>query len=132
MKQNTDIKKLDNTTPFRVPDNYFTQLKSDIHKRIENLNFNSKLLEYFNLKTVAPAFVLASLSLIIIWNTIINIKLKSKSVLNDEIYADIVDFEIEKIDEEYLFEFLPEEDYSFTDDIEYLIDNNTDYDLIIE
>ena len=132
MKQNTDIEKLKYKSPFRVPDNYFSQLKSDIHKQSENLNFNSKLLEYFNLKIIAPVFVLTSLSLIIILNTIINLESNSESFLSDEIYVEIVDFEIENIDEEYLFEFFTEEDYAFSNEIEYLIDNNTEYDLIIE
>ena len=54
------------------------------------------------------------------------------NVLSEEIYTQFVEFEIENIDEEYLFEFLPDEDYVFSDEIEYLIENDIDYDLIIK
>jgi len=132
MKQNIDIEEFGYKSPFRVPDNYFSQLKSDIHKQTENLNFNPKFLEYFNLKTIAPAFALASIFLLITFNTLISNQAKNENVSIDEIYNQIIEFEIENIEEEYLFDLVLYEDYVYTEEIEYLVDNNTDYDLIIE
>ena len=51
---------------------------------------------------------------------------------SNEIYTQFENSELLNIDEEFLFEFVPEDDYVFSDEIEYLIDNNADYNLIIE
>ena len=129
MKQNTDIEQFEKKQSFKVPENYFLELKSDIQSKTEELEFNSSY--YFNLKITVP--ILASvLILFMIFNYIPSSGSIDNNVLSEEIYTQFVEFEIENIDEEYLFEFLPDEDYVFSDEIEYLIENDIDYDLIIK
>ena len=129
IKQNTDIEQFEKKQSFKVPENYFLELKSDIQSKTEELEFNSSY--YFNLKITVP--ILASvLILFMIFNYIPSSGSIDNNVLSEEIYTQFVEFEIENIDEEYLFEFLPDEDYVFSDEIEYLIENDIDYDLIIK
>ena len=129
MKQNTDIEQFEKKQSFKVPENYFLELKSDIQSKTEKLKLKFNLSHYFNLKITVPILV-SVLILFMIFNYIPSSDSIDNNVLSEEIYTQFVEFEIENINEEYLFEFLPDEDYVFSDEIEYLIDNNTDYDLI--
>ena len=131
MKQTNNIEQFDKKQSFIVPENYFSKLKSDIQFKTENLESKIEFKNYLSIKTIVP--VIASVFLLLItFNYVITFDPKSDNVLSEEIYTQFVEFEIENIDEEYLFEFLPDEEYAFSDEIEYLIDNNTDYDLIIK
>ena len=131
MKQTNNIEQFDKKQSFIVPENYFSKLKSDIQFKTENLESKIEFKNYLSIKTIVP--VLASVFLLLItFNYVKTFDPKSDNVLSEEIYTEFVEFEIENIDEEYLFEFLPDEEYAFSDEIEYLIDNNTDYDLIIK
>ena len=131
MKQNTDIEQFEKKQSFKVPENYFLELKSDIQSKTEKLEFKFNLSHYFNLKITVPILV-SVLILFMIFNYIPSSDSIDNNVLSEEIYTQFVEFEIENINEEYLFEFLPDEDYVFTDEIEYLIENDIDYDLIIK
>jgi hypothetical protein len=131
MKQTNNIEQFDKKQSFIVPENYFSKLKSDIQFKTENLESKIGFKNYLSIKTIVP--VLASVFLLLItFNYVKTFDPKSDNVLSEEIYTEFVEFEIENIDEEYLFEFLPDEEYAFSDEIEYLIDNNTDYNLIIK
>ena len=131
MKQNTDIEQFEKKQSFKVPENYFLELKSDIQSKTEKLEFKFNLSHYFNLKITVPILV-SVLILFMIFNYIPSSDSIDNNVLSEEIYTQFVEFEIENINEEYLFEFLPDEDYVFSDEIEYLIENDIDYDLIIK
>ena len=131
MKQNTDIEQFEKKQSFKVPENYFLELKSDIQSKTEKLELKFNLSHYFNLKITVPILV-SVLILFMIFNYIPSSDSIDNNVLSEEIYTQFVEFEIENINEEYLFEFLPDEDYVFTDEIEYLIENDIDYDLIIK
>ena len=131
MKQNTDIEQFEKKQSFKVPENYFFELKSDIQSKTEKLEFKFNLSHYFNLKITVPILV-SVLILFMIFNYIPSSDSIDNNVLSEEIYTQFVEFEIENINEEYLFEFLPDEDYVFSDEIEYLIENDIDYDLIIK
>ena len=131
MKQNTDIEQFEKKQSFKVPENYFLELKSDIQSKTEKLELKLKLSHYFNLKITVPILV-SVLILFMIFNYIPSSDSIDNNVLSEEIYTQFVEFEIENINEEYLFEFLPDEDYVFSDEIEYLIENDIDYDLIIK
>ena len=129
MKQNTDIEKFEKKQSFKVPENYFLELKSEIQSKTEKLELEFNSSHYFNLKKTVPILV-SVLILFVIFNYITSSI--DNNVLSEEIYTQFVEYEIENIDEEYLFEFLPDEDYVFSDEIEYLIENDIDYDLIIK
>ena len=129
MKQNTDIEKFEKKQFFKVPENYFLELKSEIQSKTEKLELEFNSSHYFNLKKTVPILV-SVLILFVIFNYIPSSI--DNNVLSEEIYTQFVEYEIENIDEEYLFEFLPDEDYVFSDEIEYLIENDIDYDLIIK
>lgn len=129
MKQNTDIEKFEKKQSFKVPENYFLELKSEIQSKTEKLELEFNSSHYFNLKKTVPILV-SVLILFVIFNYIPSSI--DNNVLSEEIYTQFVEYEIENIDEEYLFEFLPDEDYVFSDEIEYLIENDIDYDLIIK
>ena len=129
MKQNTDIVQFEKKQSFKVPENYFLELKSEIQSKTEKLELKLNLSHYFNLKITVPILV-SVLILFVIFNYITSSI--DNNVLSEEIYTQFVEYEIENIDEEYLFEFLPDEDYVFSDEIEYLIENDIDYDLIIK
>ena len=131
MKQNTDIDQFEKKQSFKVPENYFLELKSDIQSKTEKLELKLNLSHYFNLKITVPILV-SVLILFMIFNYIPSSDSIDNNVLSEEIYTQFVEFEIENINEEYLFEFLPDEDYVFSDEIEYLIENDIDYDLIIK
>jgi hypothetical protein len=131
MKQTKDIEQFDKKQSFIVPENYFFKLKSDIQFKTENLESKIEFKNYLSIKTIVP-FLASVFLLLITFNYVKTFDPKSDNVLSEEIYTEFVEFEIENIDEEYLFEFLPDEEYAFSDEIEYLIDNNTDYDLIIK
>jgi len=131
MKQNTDIEQFEKKQSFKVPENYFLELKSDIQSKTEKLELKLNLSHYFNLKITVPILV-SVLILFMIFNYIPSSDSIDNNVLSEEIYTQFVEFEIENINEEYLFEFLPDEDYVFSDEIEYLIENDIDYDLIIK
>mgnify|MGYP001472614718 FL=1 len=131
MKQNTDIEQFEKKQSFKVPENYFLELKSDIQSKTEKLELKFNLSHYFNLKITVPILV-SVLILFMIFNYIPSSDSIDNNVLSEEIYTQFVEFEIENINEEYLFEFLPDEDYVFSDEIEYLIENDIDYDLIIK
>ena len=131
MKQNTDIEQFEKKQSFKVPENYFFELKSDIQSKTEKLELKLNLSHYFNLKITVPILV-SVLILFMIFNYIPSSDSIDNNVLSEEIYTQFVEFEIENINEEYLFEFLPDEDYVFSDEIEYLIENDIDYDLIIK
>ena len=131
MKQNTDIEQFEKKQSFKVPENYFLELKSDIQSKTEELELEFNSSHYFNLKITVPILV-SILILFMIFNYIHSSGSIDNNVLSEEIYTQFVEFEIENIDEEYLFEFLPDEDYVFSDEIEYLIENDIDYDLIIK
>ena len=131
MKQNTDIEQFEKKQSFKVPENYFLELKSDIQSKTEELELEFNSSHYFNLKITVPILV-SVLILFMIFNYITSSGSIDNNVLSEEIYTQFVEFEIENIDEEYLFEFLPDEDYVFSDEIEYLIENDIDYDLIIK
>ena len=131
MKQNTDIEQFEKKQSFKVPENYFLELKSDIQSKTEELELEFNSSHYFNLKITVPILV-SVLILFMIFNYILSSSSIDNNVLSEEIYTQFVEFEIENIDEEYLFEFLPDEDYVFSDEIEYLIENDIDYDLIIK
>ena len=131
MKQNTDIEQFEKKQSFKVPENYFFELKNDIQSKTEKLEFKFNLSHYFNLKITVPILV-SVLILFMIFNYIPSSDSIDNNVLSEEIYTQFVEFEIENINEEYLFEFLPDEDYVFSDEIEYLIENDIDYDLIIK
>ena len=131
MKQNTDIEQFEKKQSFKVPENYFLELKSDIQSKTEKLKLKFNLSHYFNLKITVPVLV-SVLILFMIFNYIPSSDSIDNNVLSEEIYTQFVEFEIENINEEYLFEFLPDEDYVFSDEIEYLIENDIDYDLIIK
>tara|TARA_B100000795_G_C22685782_1_gene393587 strand:+ start:583 stop:978 length:396 start_codon:yes stop_codon:yes gene_type:complete len=131
MKQNTDIDQFEKKQSFKVPENYFLELKSDIQSKTEKLELKFNLSHYFNLKITVPILV-SVLILFMIFNYIPSSDSIDNNVLSEEIYTQFVEFEIENINEEYLFEFLPDEDYVFSDEIEYLIENDIDYDLIIK
>ena len=131
MKQNTDIEQFEKKQSFKVPENYFFELKSDIQSKTEKLELKFNLSHYFNLKITVPILV-SVLILFMIFNYIPSSDSIDNNVLSEEIYTQFVEFEIENINEEYLFEFLPDEDYVFSDEIEYLIENDIDYDLIIK
>ena len=129
MKQNTDIEQFEKKQSFKVPENYFLELKSEIQSKTEKLELEFNSSHYFNLKKTVPILV-SVLILFVIFNYIPSSI--DNNVLSEEIYTQFVEYEIENIDEEYLFEFLPDEDYVFSDEIEYLIENDIDYDLIIK
>ena len=129
MKQNTDIEQFEKKQSFKVPENYFLELKSEIQSKTEKLELEFNSSHYFNLKKTVPILV-SVLILFVIFNYITSSI--DNNVLSEEIYTQFVEYEIENIDEEYLFEFLPDEDYVFSDEIEYLIENDIDYDLIIK
>jgi len=129
MKQNTDIVQFEKKQSFKVPENYFLELKSEIQSKTEKLELEFNSSHYFNLKKTVPILV-SVLILFVIFNYITSSI--DNNVLSEEIYTQFVEYEIENIDEEYLFEFLPDEDYVFSDEIEYLIENDIDYDLIIK
>ena len=129
MKQNTDIEQFEKKQSFKVPENYFLELKSEIQSKTEKLELEFNSSHYFNLKKTVPILV-SVLILFVIFNYIPSSI--DNNVLSEEIYTQFVEFEIENINEEYLFEFLPDEDYVFSDEIEYLIENDIDYDLIIK
>jgi len=129
MKQNTDIVQFEKKQSFKVPENYFLELKSEIQSKTEKLELEFNSSHYFNLKKTVPILV-SVLILFVIFNYIPSSI--DNNVLSEEIYTQFVEYEIENIDEEYLFEFLPDEDYVFSDEIEYLIENDIDYDLIIK
>lgn len=131
MKQNTDIEQFEKKQSFKVPENYFLELKSDIQSKTEKLELKLNLSHYFNLKITVPVLV-SVLILFMIFNYIPSSDSIDNNVLSEEIYTQFVEFEIENINEEYLFEFLPDEDYVFSDEIEYLIENDIDYDLILK
>ena len=131
MKQNTDIEQFEKKQSFKVPENYFLELKSDIQSKTEKLELEFNSSHYFNLKKTVPILV-SVLILFMIFNYIPSSDSIDNNVLSEEIYTQFVEFEIENINEEYLFEFLPDEDYVFSDEIEYLIENDIDYDLIIK
>ena len=131
MKQNTDIDQFEKKQSFKVPENYFLELKSDIQSKTEKLELEFNSSHYFNLKKTVPILV-SVLILFMIFNYIPSSDSIDNNVLSEEIYTQFVEFEIENINEEYLFEFLPDEDYVFSDEIEYLIENDIDYDLIIK
>lgn len=131
MKQNTDIERFRYKTPFRVPENYFPKLKRDIQFKTENiesvLEFN--FLNYFNIKNLTSALVSACV-ILIIYNYVNNSVSKFDN-LDVEVYTQFIEFEIENINEEYFLEFLPEEEYAFTDEIEYLLENDIYFNQII-
>ena len=129
MKQNIDIVQFEKKQSFKVPENYFLELKSEIQSKTEKLELEFNSSHYFNLKKTVPILV-SVLILFVIFNYITSSI--DNNVLSEEIYTQFVEYEIENIDEEYLFEFLPDEDYVFSDEIEYLIENDIDYDLIIK
>lgn len=131
MKQNTDIVQFEKKQSFKVPENYFLELKSEIQSKTEKLELEFNSSHYFNLKKTVPILV-SVLILFMIFNYIPSSDSIDNNVLSEEIYTQFVEFEIENINEEYLFEFLPDEDYVFSDEIEYLIENDIDYDLIIK
>jgi len=131
MKQNTNIEQFEKKQSFKVPENYFLELKSDIQSKTEKLELKFNLSHYFNLKITVPILV-SVLILFMIFNYIPSSDSIDNNVLSEEIYTQFVEFEIENINEEYLFEFLPDEDYVFSDEIEYLIENDIDYNLIIK
>jgi hypothetical protein len=131
MKQNTDAEMFKNKSPFNVPENYFFDLKNDIQLKTENLNSGIELKNFFNINAGFSALVCVSI-LLIIFNYFISSQKKSFIMSSNEIYTQFENSELLNIDEEFLFEFVPEDDYVFSDEIEYLIDNNADYNLIIE
>ena len=131
MKQNTDIVQFEKKQSFKVPENYFLELKGEIQSKTEKLELEFNSSHYFNLKKTVPILV-SVLILFMIFNYIPSSDSIDNNVLSEEIYTQFVEFEIENINEEYLFEFLPDEDYVFSDEIEYLIENDIDYDLIIK
>lgn len=130
MKQNIDKEQYRNYTPFTVPENYFFKLKNDIQFRTEskNLKFNQK--HYLRIKSTS--LIVSSLVLFFfLWNYIYNLKVDN-NLSSDQLYDEFVDYEIQGLDEEFFIDFLHEEEYVFSDEIEYLINNNIDYSLIIE
>ena len=131
MKQNTDIERFRHKSPFRVPENYFPKLKRDIQFKTENIGsvLEFKFLNYFNIKNLTSGLVSACV-ILIIYNYVNNSVSKFDN-LDVEVYTQFIEFEIENIDEEYFLEFLPEEEYAFTDEIEYLLENDIYFNQII-
>ena len=130
MKQNTDKEQYRNYTPFSVPENYFFKLKNDIQFRTEskNLKFNQK----YYLRIKSTSLIVSSLVLFFfLWNYIYNLKVDN-DLSSEQFYDEFVDYEIQGLNEEFFIDFLQEEEYVFSDEIEYLINNNIDSSLIIE
>ena len=132
MKQNSDIEKLSHRTPFSVPKNYFSQLKSDIQSRCkqdeEKVFVFSELLK---LNTFVPIILTLSIFITLFWNNSPLEKTNNYVLNHNELYTLVEEFVLEDMNEEYLYDMIDEQENSYDEEINYLIDINTEYDLIM-
>lgn len=131
MKQNTEKQQVAKRVPFNVPDGYFFDLKNNIQSHTENLSSREGFGGIFTSKTIVLTFVYTVIA-ILSFNYILNPNSINENNFINEAYEEVILFEIENINEEIFLEFLPQDEYVFSDDIQYLIENNTDYNMIIE
>ena len=131
MKIKNDINISTNKTPFIVPENYFEELKDEIHRKCTQENHSLFTKNYFLSKKIIPSLATISILIFLFW-TNLSIKNPSyESSFQEELYVYLLEFEFENMDNEYLYEMITESEYPNNLEIEYLINIDTDYDLII-
>jgi len=131
MKQNTEKQEVGKRVPFNVPDGYFFDLKNNIQSHTENLSSREGFGGIFTSKAIVLTFVCTVIA-VLSFNYILNPNSNIENDFINEANEEVILFEIENINEEIFLEFLPQDEYVFSDDIQYLIENNTDYNMIIE
>lgn len=132
MKKNINIEKLSHRTPFNVPNNYFADLKLEMQNNCKkNKDGLFIFFIFFKISNLVPTFATLSILIALFWNNL-DFDIKDDYFLdNEEVYALVLEFELENIDEEYLYEIINEQVNYNNQDIEYLMNIDTDYDLII-
>lgn len=128
------LDKIENTTPFTTPQNYFEEL----HQVINNKKLINSNLKY-NFDILSPRISIPILSILIMIAVYFSFTKNTtpKEFTNEEISQIVMNEKIDEFDEDLIFEVYSEtafETEPTTDDeiIEYLIENNININSIIE
>lgn len=127
MNKKIDIDKFEKRTPFSVPENYFSELKSEIQDSCKTENKS-----YLSIFQYAIPFLGISLIMFYfftntgtIFTTVSEIELSQ---------TDLIAYLEEDISDDLLYEYIyieDEETDELSEEIDYLLDYNMDYNLII-
>jgi len=127
MNKKIDIDKFEKRTPFSVPENYFSELKSEIQDSCKTENKS-----YLSIFQYAIPFLGISL---IIFYFITNTGTTFTTVSEIELsQTDLIAYLEEDISDDLLYEYIyieDEETDELSEEIDYLLDYNMDYNLII-
>ena len=127
MNKKIDIEKIEKRTPCSVPENYFSELKSEIQDSCKTED-NS----YLSIFQYAIPFLGISL---IIFYFITNTGTTFTTVSEIELsQTDLIAYLEEDISDDLLYEYIyieDEETDELSEEIDYLLDYNMDYNLII-
>ena len=129
MYKKTNIENLDRRIPFTVPSGYFQDLKLDIQNQCITKEKNS-VVSVLQFKTLIPTLGILLVFIILFNNIETNI---SKVELTDD---DIIAYLENNLSDELLYEYAilesEKKDDKLSEEINYLLEYNMDYNLIID
>ena len=128
MYKKTDIEDLERRIPFTIPSGYFQELKSEIQKQCITKEKDSGF-SVFQLKTIVP-----TLGILLVFITFFN---NIETTISEVELSknDLIAYLENNLSDELLFEYTILEDEKevdeLSDEIDYLLEYDMDYNLII-
>ena len=138
MYKKTDIEDLERRIPFTVPSGYFQELKSEIQKQCITKEKDSGF-SVFQLKTLVPTLGILLVFITFFNNietTISEVEFSENNLSEVELSKnDLIAYLENNLSDELLFEYTILEDEKevdeLSDEIDYLLEYDMDYNLII-
>ena len=138
MYKKTDIEDLERSIPFTVPSGYFQELKSEIQKQCITKEKDSGF-SVFQLKTLVPTLGILLVFITLFNNietTISEVEFFENNLPEVELSKnDLIAYLENNLSDELLFEYTILEDEKevdeLSDEIDYLLEYDMDYNLII-
>ena len=134
MNKKIDIEDLERRIPFTVPSGYFQELKSEIQKQCITKEKDSGF-SVFQLKTLVPTLGILLVFITLFNNietTISEVEFSENNLSEVELSEnDLIAYLENNLSDELLYEYSILEDEKVSDEIDYLLEYDMDYNLII-
>ena len=132
MNKKTDIEDLERRIPFTVPSGYFQELKSEIQEQCK-LEDKPSFIRIMKLQIITPVLGIVFVLFTLFTNrTVINNKVISEVELTE---TDLIAYLENNLSDELLLEYIILEDEKevdkLSDEIDYLLEYDMEYNLII-
>lgn len=114
--------------PFEVPEGYFQELENKMVQKFEAKSAHKHLVvDISRFRKIAAALVLCIAATFAIWKQNDKVIIADDLDFQEEYFA----YELEDLDDELLYEMTENVDEDYDAEIEYLIDNDIDFESLI-